>query len=346
MKILYGIQGTGNGHLSRAQELIPAFSNYAEVDVLISGNQSQLVTDLNFDYSLSGLTFVTGKKGGISIPATLKNFTPKRFIDDIRHLPVEKYDLIVSDFEPITAWAGRLKRKKVVELSHQAGVMHANSPRNDSSFSIGKFILNHYCPSNEKYGFHFESYAPSIFTPVIRKSIRELDPKQGSFILVYLPSYGDEQILKFLRNFDTQWCVFSKYAKSVKRIDNVFFHPIDQATFVNSLEQCGGVLCGAGFELPAEAIHLQKKLMVIPLTGQYEQSCNAYALEKLGYTAIEDLDLIHHRTVNYWLNTQSIGGITYQDNTDMIAQKVLGLSNEAVEPIQENENDLILSSSY
>ena len=40
MKILYGIQGTGNGHLSRAEEIVPILKKMAHVDVLISGNQS------------------------------------------------------------------------------------------------------------------------------------------------------------------------------------------------------------------------------------------------------------------------------------------------------------------
>ncbi len=345
MKILYGIQGTGNGHLSRAQELIPAFRNYAHVDVLISGNQSQLVTDLDFNYSLRGLTFVTGKRGGISFPGTLRNFNPRTFINDVRNLPVEKYDLIISDFEPITAWAGRLRGKKVIELSHQAGAKHPNAPKPDRSFGLGKFILNNYCPSNQEFGFHFESYAPSIFTPVIRRSIRELNPKQGSFNLVYLPSYGDEQILKFLRNFDSEWCVFSKFTKSIKRVDNVFFHPIDQTEFLKSLEKCNGVLCGAGFELPAEAIYLQKKLMVIPISGQYEQYCNAEALKSLGFCVIEDLDLIHYRFVNNWLNTQPKIAINYEDNVELIAQKVLGYPTESKVVINGPENNLLLAST-
>ena len=32
MKILYAIQGTGNGHLSRAKDVFPALQNRADVD--------------------------------------------------------------------------------------------------------------------------------------------------------------------------------------------------------------------------------------------------------------------------------------------------------------------------
>ena len=37
MKILYAIQGTGNGHLSRAIDVIPALKKIGQVDVLVSG---------------------------------------------------------------------------------------------------------------------------------------------------------------------------------------------------------------------------------------------------------------------------------------------------------------------
>ena len=37
MKILYGIQTTGNGHLTRAKEVISILKKRAEVDVVLSG---------------------------------------------------------------------------------------------------------------------------------------------------------------------------------------------------------------------------------------------------------------------------------------------------------------------
>ena len=40
MRILYGIQGTGNGHISRALEVLPYLKKKASVDILISGRQS------------------------------------------------------------------------------------------------------------------------------------------------------------------------------------------------------------------------------------------------------------------------------------------------------------------
>jgi predicted glycosyltransferase len=41
MKVLYAIQGTGNGHLSRAEDIVPQLRKRCQVDILVSGTQSQ-----------------------------------------------------------------------------------------------------------------------------------------------------------------------------------------------------------------------------------------------------------------------------------------------------------------
>ena len=43
MKILYAIQGTGNGHLSRSMDIVPLLKKMGEVDVLVSGTQGETV---------------------------------------------------------------------------------------------------------------------------------------------------------------------------------------------------------------------------------------------------------------------------------------------------------------
>ena len=42
MKIFYAIQGTGNGHISRAEQLYPYLQKHGEVDFFLSGSNAQL----------------------------------------------------------------------------------------------------------------------------------------------------------------------------------------------------------------------------------------------------------------------------------------------------------------
>ncbi|HSR39683.1 MAG TPA: glycosyltransferase family protein, partial [Phnomibacter sp.] len=66
---------------------------------------------------------------------------------------------------------------------------------------------------------------------------------------------------------------------------------------------CHGIITGGGFETPAEALYLQKRLMSIPIRGQYEQRCNAAALQQMGITVLQDADTDYFSNdIEQWLN--------------------------------------------
>ena len=222
MRILYAIQGTGNGHLSRAHELVPILSKFAQVDTLISGNQSQIKAEFELNYQRTGLTFLSGKNGDISIVKSLKNTHPIDFIREIRAFPVKQYDLVLSDFEPVSAWSALINGVPCIELSHQAGVIHPFAPKPEQKAAFGRYVLHHYVPSKIKFGFHFEAYEDRVFTPVIRKEIRTAEATDLGHYTVYLPGYHDDVLMHFLRQFPVKWEVFSKHANYAYRVDNVF----------------------------------------------------------------------------------------------------------------------------
>ena len=111
MKILYAIQGTGNGHLARATEIVPILKSMADTDVLISGTQADLKVPFNIDLNFSGMSFIVGQNGGVDIIKTIQRMPIVQFLNDVRNLPVNNYDLVISDFEPVTAWAAKKQKK-------------------------------------------------------------------------------------------------------------------------------------------------------------------------------------------------------------------------------------------
>ena len=322
MKVLYAIQGTGNGHLSRAEDIVPYLRKRCQVDILVSGTQSQLTPSFSIDYQLRGMSFMSSKKGKVDLIKTAVNTNIFKFLKEISQFPAKKYDLIISDFEPISAWSAKYHGVKSVELSHQAAVYHPSSPKPGEKSRVGNFILGNYCPSDHKYGFHFESYAPSIFTPVIRENIRQLESENRGHYTVYLPAYHDDFIVQTLMHFKAEWQVFSKYASCRYRVNNVWVNPIDSKGFTESLRTSEGVLCGAGFELPAEALFLNKKLMVIPMMGQYEQLCNAESLKKMGVIILDKLCLLHRRTISSWLMSSNQIVVHYPNRTEQIIDTI------------------------
>ena len=118
MKILYCVQLTGNGHVTRANELIPEFKKVAKVDVLSSGNQNSLEIKEKVSFKLRGLSFVFGSNGGVDIFKTIINLRPITFIRDVFSIQVRNYDLIINDFEPVSAWAVSYTHLRAHETRH------------------------------------------------------------------------------------------------------------------------------------------------------------------------------------------------------------------------------------
>jgi hypothetical protein len=71
---------------------------------------------------------IPGSKGGINFKKTFLKLRIFRFLIDVARLPVKKYNMVLCDFEPVAAWACRLKGRKCIGLSHQNAVLHPNAP--------------------------------------------------------------------------------------------------------------------------------------------------------------------------------------------------------------------------
>ena len=323
MKILYAIQGTGNGHLARATEIVPILKAMADTDVLVSGTQADLKVPFQIDYQFSGLSFIIGKTGGVDLWETAKKMPIVQFIKDIRSLRVEKYDLVISDFEPVSAWACRLRNKECIGLSHQNAVLHPSAPKPEFKEWVGKLILKHYAPANYKYGFNFKPFSPHIFPPVIRHDIRNARSTTEPHYTVYLPAYSDQQIQDVLSSIpDIEWQVFSKHSKTKYTVGNVHFQPVSLDEFTKSFLSCTGLICTAGFEGPAEAIFMGKKLCVIPMKKQYEQYCNAAFLKSMGIKVLNSFSKSVPELTE-WVNEKEALQINYPDLTHEILSDIL-----------------------
>lgn len=327
MKLLYAIQGTGNGHIMRAREMVPVLKKYAKVDVLLSGTDNEVEIGMPIKYSLKGFGFVFGKHGGINYRQTVLKANTLQFLKDVKNIPVQNYNGVINDFEPVTALACKLKKVPVVAMSHQAAVINPNAPHAPVVASMSRRILHHYAPVSHAVGFHFNEYAPNIFTPVIRQDVMNAETLNLGHYTVYLPAYEDGFLLEFFAKYGTvQWQIFSKRAKTMYTEKNVEVQPVCAQAFMKSIACSEGVLCGAGFETPAEVLYLGKKLFVIPMKGQYEQQCNASALMQMGVPALRDLyGPLVHKEIKSWLNKKPERKIDYPDIREQAVQKALAL---------------------
>jgi len=321
VKILYALQATGNGHIARANVLIPKLKESAEVDVFISGQNAQLALNTKATHH-KGISLFYSKKGGLDYKKIIQKNSLTQFLKSVRSFPLDSYDLIINDFEPVTAYAAKWQHKKNIGLSHQAAVLHPKAPKPENHY-FSKLILRKYAPTENALGFHFTKYDPTIYHPILREAIKTMQPTDKEHVLVYLPSFHDENIYKVLSEIkDAEWIVFSPLCKTSKKQGNCTFFPIDEKLFMSFLAEAKGVLCGAGFEFPAEVLFLKKMLYVIPIKGQFEQYCNYLALKELGVMGSEDLNA---EKLKSWLAAEHIKKINFKDETDELIQKLISL---------------------
>jgi uncharacterized protein (TIGR00661 family) len=279
MKILYAFNGTGYGHASRAISILPILKHY-DVDILVSGEMNPIDIGYQIKYRFKGFTFAYDN-GKLSYWKTFRQLNIIQFIKDILSLNVTQYDLVISDFEPISAYAAKLRGVKSLSLSHHASFLSEDTPRPSKIDRIAEWILKNYAPCEFNIGFHFKDYDDFILPPHIRSVIRDNknNTTKQDYILVYLSAYNPYDLVKvFSKYTDYKFIIISPEIKdTVNPTSNTTIKPADPIKFMDLLINCSGVITGGGFETVAEALYLNKRVLTIPIKGQYEQECNATA---------------------------------------------------------------------
>jgi uncharacterized protein (TIGR00661 family) len=271
---------------------------------------------------MEGLTFLYNRSGGISFIKTLLKNNLWKLWKDIRSLPVDDYDLVLNDFEFTSAWACRLKKKSCTGLGHQASFFSQNVPRPKRKELLGEFILRWYAPCQKAIGFHFKAYDKGIYTPVIRSEVRELRIVNNEHYTVYLPAFSDEVLIQVLQKFkNTRWQVFSKSAETEYQKGQIRIQPIENQAFLKSLASCEGFLSSAGFEGPAEALFLQKKVCVLAIRHQYEQYCNAAALSDLGVSVLSSIR--DYSSIQKFLDSKDFPQVDFPNQTEVCLKKLV-----------------------
>ncbi|MGI2260255.1 MJ1255/VC2487 family glycosyltransferase [Shewanella sp. GXUN23E] len=321
MKILYGVQGTGNGHLSRARVMAKALARQnVSVDYLFSGRSPEQFFDMQpfADYRvMRGLTFVSARGAVKPLSTVLKNLD-WRWAQEIRTLDLSGYDLVLNDFEPISAWAARQQGVPSVGISHQAALKYPVPKVADNW--INNALLNYFAPVQVALGCHWHHFGFPILPPFV-----EVSPVHQEFvhhILVYLPFESPRDIAALLAAC-SGYC-FKVYHGAPAPDDlprHIQWHGFDREGFKAQLASCGGVIANAGFELASEALTLGKKLLVKPVLGQFEQLSNVAALELLG--AAETMMTLDSGTLGRWLKRPGPAPINYPEVGDKLVQWLL-----------------------
>lgn len=317
MKILYGVNGVGNGHITRSRIMAQKLQTSGHtVTYLFSGRDKYFDMDAflpNIIYK-KGLRFHV-ENGKVKIWKTILNNDMSTFLRDIDELDLSQYDLVISDYEPITAWAAKLQKKFSLGIGHQYAFNY-DIPKAKNNFILDYF-MKMYAPVSKGIGLHWDSFGFPILLPIVE----ELTSfgSDGSF-LVYLAFEEPSEVLRVLALFpETKFKVYG--FNNEYHAANIELKPASKEEFLNDLENCEGVICNTGFELISEAISIGKRVLTKPLAGQMEQQSNRKALDILGYATTTDS--IDYLTVkNFITSKENAIKIRWPDTAQQIVDEI------------------------
>ncbi|TDO99459.1 MJ1255/VC2487 family glycosyltransferase [Marinomonas balearica] len=334
MKILYGVQGTGNGHITRARAMADAFKKCdVEVDYVFSGRPEKEYFDMEVfgNYrTFRGLSFVA-RDGKLDLLATCKNASLRTLFKDIKSLELDSYDLIVTDFEPIVAWAAKMKGVRCIGFGHQYAFNYS-VPKHKGD-RLGAWIMSKFAPVDLSLGAHWHHFGNPILPPLMQREHQSYVVNEKD-VLVYLPFENSEEVMDWLENIPGYR--FRFHCKDIEPgvYDNITVYPFSRDGFQRNLGECRSVLCNAGFELNSESLMLGRRILAKPLKGQIEQHSNALALDMLGIASTTSY--LSNKVIRQWLDEGQVVKIDYPDVASEVAKWLCNRADDSIYELCRN----------
>jgi len=313
MRILYGVQTTGRGHLVRARALIAALKARGhEVHTLFSGPPVEPVwLDAVFEpwTVREGLTHIS-IDGRVSYMATVRRLHLLKLVKDVRAFDASGFELVISDYEPITARIARRAKLPSLGVGHLYAYAHRIPMAGRNVFNHA--VMRRFAPVDVPLGLHWHHFGHPILPPMILPDVPSPDmARDDGPVLVYLGFESLDAVTDLLgRLRDIAFRVYTR-VDAPRQVGNVELMPIDRTSFLADLVRARGVICNTGFSLVSEALHLGKRVLTKPVRHQTEQESNAESLEQLGLaTVCRTLD---PRAIAAWLDSPPPVPMRYPD---------------------------------
>ncbi len=326
MRILYGAHATGNGHISRACTL--AKRDDIEIDYIFSGRERDKYFDMDLfgNYQTKdGISFIY-HKGCKCHWKTIMALKPLTFYKDIRTIDVSRYDVVISDGEPISAWSAKLQKKPSISMSHLLSYFHDEVPKTGKGYPfIDKLITKHLAPANVQLGVFWHHFgAKNILPPFVEERPETQNNNAHECYLVYLPFENLEDIEATLKPLKgVNFLCYHPDIREEREDGHIQWHEVSRTKFKQSLQKCVGVIANGGFYLASECLQLGKKMLIKPLLGQWEQLTNAFILSQ--FELCHSMNTLNTEKIEEWLESPNARPIVFpHDPTPLVDWLVKG----------------------
>jgi len=279
-KIIYAVAGEGFGHSSRSHLIGQRLIDSGHDCIFVGSQKSLLYLKQYFGERVKeifGLSFAF-IDGRIDKSETLKRNLLKlpegnKLNDELfkKHFEPFEPDLVISDFEPFSAWWAWRNRVPFISIDHEHMLTLCKlEHRRRNWFSrITASVVT-------------ECHSAVLAPPIIRPIVSSLRTEPGEYILLYSTTgRGEEQLRRVLNKFSGQKFYIYGFNRD-REYKNCVFKERSTEGFLTDLAGAHGVIASAGFSLISECMYLKKKMLLLPLAGQYEQIINAHYIQQLG----------------------------------------------------------------
>ena len=298
-RIIYGVCGEGMGHAIRSKLLLDHLSKKHEIKIFSSrGAFSFLSKHFEDVQEVQGLSIAYRNNRVSKIETVFHNilnvFGLIRSFREVKEVMDRfKPDIIISDYEIISAYAALVRRVPLVSVDNQHIIKGKISfPKKFIREYIETVIVNRINIPAAKHYIVTSFFKPekisaklTVVPPIVRDAVLNTkeNPRKShnNFILVYQTSDTNKKLIESLKRIDREFVV-SGFNKE-KKEKNIQFIKFNEKKFLKYLADCESIIANGGFTLISEALHLGKPVLSIPVINQFEQTLNAFYLDKLGY---------------------------------------------------------------
>jgi uncharacterized protein (TIGR00661 family) len=292
--ILYGVNGEGSGHSTRAKEIITHLEQRGHRVAVVSFDRG--LANLRRDFEVTeihgwrleylnnqvryGRTIAKNVLGARRTATAMSRL--KQLVDDL-HI-----ELVITDFEPLSCHVAHRKHLPVISIDNQhfltnTDVTYPSQCRRDAA--AAKVVIKFMVPRADAYlttsFFPATVTKPStfLFPPILRQSVLQAHPTDGEHVLVYVTSPAP-RLARMLAGVKREFIAYG-FNREGQRGNILYKKPTDG--FLSDLTTADAIIANAGFSLVTEALHLGKPYLAVPVKHQFEQIFNAYWLKKLCY---------------------------------------------------------------